>query len=843
MSAALVALWLVPQSLFADCRFTPQVFVGQEADRTELEVDATIHVGDGGLGQANITAISSTDQNVVKAYDAGRSNYYVFGIAAGEATVTYTESGMDGRTPCSTEHVINYTVEKGIPTLYFAGGDGSAVTEYTAAWSQSSGGGDETGGGISAGGGVTTGGADGESSGGSSVWTPSCYARYQVLTDVGGGNYRMVSTAIPTSELTFNSTNSAVASINANGQTTVNGLGTTVISAHWNGNANWAAADAQYTLNVKKQASIYFSPSNITDTVDNVVKLNVVCPEGVTVNRWESMSTTVATVDNDGNVTLHKVGQVMIRAYSDGNDEYAPAVCACQINIVKRIPNIHFSKSYVEVEYGVTPYDLPELSKPADLNTSLYHWRLSNNNVAYINTNTGALDIFATGNVQVYYYSESNADPKYEPTAASYALRVTTSGVYVNGTLVTSNNPDVLGDGSMMYSVEPGVGKFLTFNNLDYTGTGGTFIEANEPLNILVKGSCSISGVAYAIHATSSVFLWCENNKDSISINAQYVAINAGSTKVHDCYLFATAGLYAISTQTGISVSAGGYIFAQATGQNIGGKSGTPEAIRANHFIKGEASIGGIEVLTKGVTFVEGLGEPGTGGFFTNYAADERATFVEIGKVPLPLLEDEVKDINFESTDPHNNLDVVFSESEDDTFNETTREIELSTTTEDDAVAGAVELYVTCSSEWLKLLPGVLVFDVPAGKGEAEIECTLNAGYQLVVKIEGKGTVVFTTTEDGKIKIEYDIIEQTHVIVYLQPESGASGAPKRIAKAKKDAAPGAAIKSIKITPKGTTTGIDDVQGDNVQDTKYLREGQLFIIRDGKVFNANGQQLR
>lgn len=37
-------------------------------------------------------------------------------------------------------------------------------------------------------------------------------------------------------------------------------------------------------------------------------------------------------------------------------------------------------------------------------------------------------------------------------------------------------------------------------------------------------------------------------------------------------------------------------------------------------------------------------------------------------------------------------------------------------------------------------------------------------------------------------------------------------------------------------------GIEDVQGDHVQSTKLIREGQLFIIRDGKIYNAQGKRV-
>ena len=49
---------------------------------------------------------------------------------------------------------------------------------------------------------------------------------------------------------------------------------------------------------------------------------------------------------------------------------------------------------------------------------------------------------------------------------------------------------------------------------------------------------------------------------------------------------------------------------------------------------------------------------------------------------------------------------------------------------------------------------------------------------------------------------------------------------------------------IRIVEKeNTATGVGEVQGDNVQCTKVLRDGQIIIIRDGKEYNVMGNQIR
>ena len=46
-----------------------------------------------------------------------------------------------------------------------------------------------------------------------------------------------------------------------------------------------------------------------------------------------------------------------------------------------------------------------------------------------------------------------------------------------------------------------------------------------------------------------------------------------------------------------------------------------------------------------------------------------------------------------------------------------------------------------------------------------------------------------------------------------------------------------------FTTTGTATGIDDEQSDNVQCTKVIRDGQLFILRGDKTYTVTGQEVK
>ena len=47
---------------------------------------------------------------------------------------------------------------------------------------------------------------------------------------------------------------------------------------------------------------------------------------------------------------------------------------------------------------------------------------------------------------------------------------------------------------------------------------------------------------------------------------------------------------------------------------------------------------------------------------------------------------------------------------------------------------------------------------------------------------------------------------------------------------------------FEITVKDTGTGVDEVQSDQIQSTKVMREGVIYILRDGKIYDLNGKKV-
>ena len=860
LALTLVALWFVAPTVSAqDCDFTPNLFPGQSADRTDPDevVYATVHVGEFGqcenLHRGNtINPFNSDNTSAVVTYSERGYNPAIFFVGVGEATVTYTENVQ--RPACSTNHTVHYTVEKGTPDIYFAGLDGSPITEYEVRSGGASAGGTGEGAVTGGAGGTGVDGGTGEDGGGSSTpWTPTLVLKYKVLA-----GSTMVTTNLPnTAVITFNSTNPSIATVSRSGITLQGGLGEVTLTATWGGDDNWKAATATLHLTVKKQVTISFEESIITnkhigDEMD--APTPIMSQAGLPIH-WTHTKPAVATVDETtGHVTVLCNGTDTISAVFDGNDQYYPAKGSYILQVSPKDADLSFDIDTAFVEIGV-PWTPPTVNNPHNLDLNNCKWGVSewNDPVASIDEATGAITIKGPGTTIVSCEYQDFGCVEYGYGAAYYVLRVSSTCLRVLGELVTSaNKNDVLGDGGSVTFEETATYRTLTLHSANIDGAGAEafivdsispIMSATVPIRVAIDGNSFISNVQKGIVSVGgAILMWGNNKKDTLDINATGTAMEAPLIKIHDSYIFANGANYGLYCPNELGISAGGYVFARGTGESGVGIYLHPSY---GHFVKGQGGIGGIEVLTKGVYYNEDKGAP-HGFLWADPYNKEPVNFVEIGKVPLPVKEDEVTDITFdgEGENPDENLDVVFSSSEDDTFNEAEGQIEINTTTDDETLENTLTAHVTCSADWLKKLPGVLVFDVPAGEGQFQIQCEVAAGFHAEAYIEGVGQAVITSPKAGWIQVSYNVVAQTHVILYLQADGEQSAAPARVAKAKKDAEPGLAIKSIKITPKDAPTGVEEnFESSNPQIFKSIKEAQLLILRDGKTYTVTGQQVQ
>ncbi len=509
----------------------------------------------------------------------------------------------------------------------------------------------------------------------------------------------------------------------------------------------------------------------------------------------------------------------------------------------KADPQLSFSATEVNVELGET-FVAPTLLNPHNIEFTAMNSKWYTNwdsKIASVNEMTGAVTLLGGVGKETITF-EFTGNDTYKGGMASYVINVTTSGLVVGGVLVNNGNAgDVLNDGSIVW--DP-ITHTLTMTNaaisganINLTGTTTQVINAaiyyadKYPLTVVLNGGNTIANTDAGIY-TENAPVVMRGGKDggSIRISASTVGVKAEAFKIYRCYV-TTYG-----NAAGVAVNE----LAVATGGNLVAQGGI--AAQANSLVLAEDNDGeGISILTAGVVFKKGTG-------FVNVTDGKQVAFVEIGKVVVVPTTTEVTTIDFTQTDPEGDETVIFSTSVNDTYNEETGQLEISTSLTDEQVATAMETLIPGSSEWIDMLPGSLVFDIPAGEGTVRIQCMTLPGYTLQVKMEGKAAVSLTQVSLGWAEVSYNVVEPIHVVIYLHVASGS--APARIAANMEDTDPtvGAYIQAVKIAPKNApdpnpTTAIEIIEANQGENGKILMNGQLFIIREGRVFTATGAQVK
>lgn len=563
-------------------------------------------------------------------------------------------------------------------------------------------------------------------------------------------------------------------------------------------------------------------------------------------------NTSVATISADGLLYALAEGQTTYHVmYAQTTTAGGVLTCDYYLGVIVEAatpvlpdPELSFDATEVNIELGAQ-FVAPTLLNPHNIEFTAMNSKWYTNwdsKIASVNEQTGEVTLLGGVGKETITF-EFTGNDTYKGGIASYVINVTTSGLYVGGVLVNSGNAgDILGDnGSIVY--DP-ITHTLTMTNaainganINLTGTTTQVINAaiyyadNYPLTVVLNGGNAIANTDAGFYTENApVVMMGGKDGGSIRISASTVGVKAEAYKIYQCSVTAYGG------GAGIAVNELGV----ATGGNLVAQGGI--AAQANNLVLAEDNDGeGIAILTAGVVFKKGTG-------FVNVTDGKQVAFVEIGKVVVVPTTTEVTTIDFTQTDPDGDETVIFSTSVNDTYNEETGQLEISTSLTDEQVATAMETLIPGSSEWIDMLPGSLVFDIPAGEGTVRIQCMTLPGYTLQVKMEGKAAVSLTQVSLGWAEVSYNVAEPVHVVIYLHAASGS--APARIAANMEDTDPtvGAYIQAVKIAPKDApdpnpTTAIEIIEANQGENGKVLINGQFFIIRDGRVFTTTGAQMK
>lgn len=191
---------------------------------------------------------------------------------------------------------------------------------------------------------------------------------------------------------------------------------------------------------------------------------------------------------------------------------------------------------------------------------------------------------------------------------------------------------------------------------------------------------------------------------------------------------------------------------------------------------------------------------------------------------------------------------LIFKNSLTDKYNEETKRFEISTAIEREDFDKITEKLFAGSVEWFNALPGALAFNLEPGTGKICIEAEVTEMYKLDFAFRSICKTfhveMHQDSENPNIYwIEYDTKEPGVMAIFIAPLP-AMNAPARAAKARKDKpAIKGSIKSIALDVKDVPTAIDQIHSSKMDSQKLIKDGQIVILRGGKIFTLTGQKVR
>ena len=214
----------------------------------------------------------------------------------------------------------------------------------------------------------------------------------------------------------------SVATVDENGNVTINGAGTATVTATTEGDESHAAGSASYTIVVAKaDATMTFGvnepvAATYGDTEFNEPELTK--PAGLTVT-YSCEPASVATVDPaTGAVTINGAGTATVTATTEGNDNYNGGVATYTIVVAKANATMSFAPGAVTIVEG-QEFTAPTLTNEADLAVT---YSSSNEAVATVDKNSGEVTIVGVGSTTITATGAENDN--YKGATATYTITI-----------------------------------------------------------------------------------------------------------------------------------------------------------------------------------------------------------------------------------------------------------------------------------------------------------------------------------------------------------------------------------------------------------------------------------
>lgn len=182
------------------------------------------------------------------------------------------------------------------------------------------------------------------------------------------------------------------------------------------------------------------------------------------------------------------------------------------------------------------------------------------------------------------------------------------------------------------------------------------------------------------------------------------------------------------------------------------------------------------------------------------------------------------------ASDPSSNSSIANNA----TYDEVNHQVQIGEVISDEKVQAALTCYAFGHEGWDENLQNTISFELPQGTGSFKINGSIQAGCLLKVKIRTEAGVRSFTPEqvaNGEAVVNYNVPNQTAVVIYINSTGGGSPAPKRAPAAKKDA-PLAALSGIDMSPVYAITSKPDPDNSSVYYSTHFNETQKYRLPAG-----------
>ena len=473
-------------------------------------------------------------------------------------------------------------------------------------------------------------------------------------------------------------------------------------------------------------------------TLDNPSKVAVT---------YSSSKTDVATISEEGVITLVGAGETTITASFAGDGNYEAASASYVLTVEKK-QNSGLSWTDEGMEYYLGDWWYgPRLNNPNNLKVK---YKSSDEEVATIDEK-GVVTALAVGDTWIMAIFEGNE--MYDPQTVRYGLFVRERyDLLVNDTRVTSdNNRNVLGDGHFFYDENT---KQLVVTSNDSPVT----IESRmKNLTIFLNGSSKLDRIFFNNEGN-------EQNTGSLTITT-YENI-PGSVVLETSHADGVISGFSSLTIDDKSYT---YLLDPAEGKYEGGKLVTSLGAVATTATIGQY----LKPLVDGqtVTFPPG-----------KFAIDDFTNMV-------------IDDILYTMV-----LRADGSDEDDDFYDPVESAIVLNNLNSTSGVTMLIDnveksMLIPGSAEYALQFKGGITFMVPNGEGTITLNVKTEPGYKLMLMIGKSEPKEISQNERGDVQFTYNVEKATYVCVYLVQSAGTRGT--RIGKRDKHHG---SLYSIKVEP-------------------------------------------